>query len=229
MDGLANALAMLSNNGWHTLLGRDGVKVTRLSQGSHRNVRLMHESGGMTVDSGDMTETQAIYALRSERRADVVPSRPGVHTELPLDLREWFAPGVLANWVDEVIDQIKTQEPARTGEVGSMDKSGRAMLGLLGLGYLMGVFASSEIARDARTNTPLRLLGGGIFPFPHELRRFRRQHRALLTAVIFELFIRAASERLGALRARGGPELHAELLEAATTRLEIASQLDHAE
>ena len=192
------------------------LKVTGLSQGGHGVVSLLDDSSGMTANVGEMMGTQALFSLRG------VPS-----VQIPLDLRQWFAPGLLANWVEEMIEKIKTQEPARTGEVGSMDKSGRAMLGLLGLGYITGVFASSEIAQDARMNTPLRLVGGGIFPFRHELSRFRKRHRALLTALMFEVFIRAASEKLGTRRASGGPGLHAELLEAARVRLDIASQLDH--
>ena len=194
------------------------LKVTGLSQDSNGGVSLLHDSSGMTANAGEMTGTQALFALR------------GVESvQIPLDLRQWFAPGLLVEWVEEIIEKIKAQEPVRTGEVGSMDQSGRAMLGLLGLGYITGVFASSEISEDARMNTPLRLVCGGIFPFRQELSRFRKRHRALLTALMFEVFIRAASEKLGARRATGGPGLHAELLEAARVRLDIASQLDHAD
>jgi len=155
------------------------------------------------------------FDLRSETEA------------LPLDLRAWFEPVTLANWVEDVIRKLRAQEPVRTGEIGSMDDSGRTILGMLSFSYLIGIFASSEIARDARMNTPLRLLSGGIFPFRQELSRFRRCHRALMMAVLFEVFVRAASEKLGVRRMRGGRELHEQMVEEASLRLNIACQLDH--
>src|SRR5215472_15238213 len=178
-----------------------------------------------------------------EWRVCEVPAKPGQakqfgarkqHPELPqeqtvtvpMDLREWFPADVLANWVEENIEKLRAQEPAGTAEIGRMNNFGRTMLSLLCFSYAIGIFESRSIELDSRTNTPLRLLSGSVPPLAGDLRRFRRRHGAVLTALLFELFVRAASEHFGAQRMAGGPELHAQLLEAASQRLDIAIQFD---
>ena len=188
----------------------------------------------------ELRVTPTTLALRSDR-FEVQPANEA-NEALPLDLREWFAPALLANWVEEAIGKLRAQEPGRAreicgageppalpGEIGSMDDSGRTILTMLSFSYLTGVFASSEVARDARRNTPLRLLSSGIYPFRQELSRFRRRHRALMMAVMFQVFVRAVSEKLGARRMAGGADLHERIREAAMQRLDIAMQLDHAD
>jgi len=153
--------------------------------------------------------------------------RPDCSVLLPMDLREWFAPELLATWIEEGIEKLQAQEPLETAEIGTMDAFGRTMLSLLSFSYAIGILDSRGIAYDARTNTVLRLLSCNLFPFHQELRRFRRRHRALLIALLFELFVRAISQKMGRHRMAGGPDLHGQLLEAAIQRLDIAIQLDH--
>ncbi len=143
---------------------------------------------------------------------------PAAPAALPDDLREWFSQPELLRLALAAVSDV---DPARFGARANFGPEPRysvpMLCTLLSYCYVTGRYASEDIEAAVGRDATLRYLGAGQYPSWPVLRRFRRVHRALLTACLGRLIHRAWEYRGLSVPALAGCEdaLGEELLQRA--------------
>jgi hypothetical protein len=145
---------------------------------------------------------------------------PIPRAELPPDVRQWVDPCTLTLWVEDEIDA--SQPAASKSRRESETERSSEMLPLLAFAYSSNVLQSDEITLACRTHPAFRFLCKGSPPFPHEITRFRRRHRAQLENLLTRVLARVLLSRTRVLN----PALYPCLLRDAKDRLDSARHLD---
>jgi hypothetical protein len=162
----------------------------------------------------------------TEMKTDTQAIQVGEDEGLPWDLRAWFEPAVLRDWI--------------AGELGTLDWNNpdvleyqrqrpgfqpRAVLCLLTYAYVTGVFESEEIERKVHTDPDYQAIAGNAWRGEaRKLTRFRRECRGLLKWSMVQVFKQALKARLG--EDMLPPGLKRRLVDAAVMRLDLAHQMD---
>jgi len=115
---------------------------------------------------------------------------------LPADLRQWVNEPTLVGWVLEVVsDALEGYSPA-----SSLTEDGPpvpTMLTVLTCCYATARYASDEIETVTETDRTIRYLCASHFVTSSAIRRFRRDHRALLHSCLTTLHRQAWRHRFG--------------------------------
>ena len=145
---------------------------------------------------------------------------------LPWDLREWFAPEVLRQWIAEEIDSLDWNNPQLVEHLRT--RSGfqpKRLFSLLVYAYATAAFESEEIARRCFAEAEYRSFGGPNGRWDaRTFTRFRRENRGLLKWALVQIFKRAIREKRGDSLLPAGVKRR--LIGAAVTRLDLARQMD---
>jgi transposase-like protein DUF772 len=149
---------------------------------------------------------------------------------LPLDLGAWIDKAILREWIEEEIGTLNWSNPELVAYLAANPAyKPRRMLGMLTYAYATGLFGSEEIVRNCYEDEHLRSFCQQESPTAISIKRFRRENRGLLKWCLQQLFKRAFRNRFG-LEDRFIPAgLQRYLDHAASTRLNIARQMDRTE
>jgi hypothetical protein len=156
--------------------------------------------------------------------AQVIPV--GEELALPWDLREWFAPAVLRQWIAEEIDSLDWNNPQLIEHLrGWPDFQPKPLFSLMVYAYATAAFESDEVHRRFFTEPEYRSFGGPNARWDaRTFTRFRRANRGLLKWALVQIFKRAIRAKRGDFLLPAG--LKRRLIGAAVTRLDLARQLD---
>jgi hypothetical protein len=161
-----------------------------------------------------------------EMRLDAQLIPVGEQLALPWDLREWFAPAVLCQWIVEEVDSLDWSNPELIEHLRTRPGyEPKPLFSLMVYAYATAAFESDEIQRRFIAQEEYRSIGG-----PHarwdarSFTRFRRENRGLLKWALVQVFKRAIRAKRGDILLPAG--LKRRLIGAAVTRLDLARQLD---
>jgi hypothetical protein len=150
----------------------------------------------------------------------------GEQLALPWDLREWFTPAVLHQWITEEVESLDWNNPELLAHLRTRPGyEPKPLLCLLVYAYSTAAFESEEIQRRFMAQEEYRSIGR-----PHvrwdarSFTRFRRENRGLLKWALVQVFKRAIRAKRGDFLLPAG--LKRRLVGAAVTRLDLARQLD---
>ena len=105
--------------------------------------------------------------------------------DVPADLREWVDERSLVNIaLDAVQPMVGSGQDSATRGMHLPPGMPRALCTLLTYCYAIGIYGSAEIETRIASDPLTGYLCAGAYPYPHELRRFRRQHRVLIQAAL---------------------------------------------
>lgn len=150
----------------------------------------------------------------------------GEQFALPWDLREWFAPTVLRQWITEEIDSLDWNNPELIAHLSTRPGyQPKPLLCLLVYAYATAAFDSDEVQRRCFAKEEYRsILGPEVRWDARTFARFRRENRGLLKWALVQIFKRAIRAKSGDFLLPAG--LKRRLIGAAVTRLDLARQLD---
>lgn len=150
----------------------------------------------------------------------------GEELALPWDLREWFEPAVLRQWIAEEIDSLDWNNPQLVEHLQTRPGfQPKALFSLLVYAYATAAFESDEVHRRYCSEAEYRAIGGQNARWDaRTFTRFRRGNRGLLKWALVQIFKRAIRAKRGDFRLPAG--LKRRLIGAAVTRLDLARQLD---
>ncbi|HEU0011684.1 MAG TPA: transposase [Verrucomicrobiae bacterium] len=156
--------------------------------------------------------------------AQVIPV--GEQLALPWDLREWFAPAVLRQWISEEIDSLDWNNPQLVEHLrGRPGFKPKPLFSLMVYAYATAAFESEEIARRFFAEAEYRSIGGPNVRWDaRTFTRFRRENRGLLKWALVQIFKRAIRAKRGDFLLPAGVKRR--LVGAAVTRLDLARQMD---
>ena len=159
-------------------------------------------------------------------RLDVQFIPVGEQLALPWDLREWFAPTVLRQWVTEEIDSLDWNNPQIVEHLRTRPGyQPKPLLSLLVYAYATAAFESEEILRRCFATEEYRSIGAPLARWnARTFTRFRRENRGLLKWALVQIFKRAIRAKRGDFLLPAGVKRR--LIGAAVTRLDLARQLD---
>jgi len=145
---------------------------------------------------------------------------------VPLNLREWIPPDVLADWVVEALDRLDPRQ-IEVAELLRQPAESRPkeIIAVMMFAYSTQIYGSEEIFRACHSDPVLHSLCEGKPPFPEELEHCRRKHRVLLQELLTQLLIRAVREKFVDL-GKVPPGLQHSLLGGALDRLDTARHMD---
>ncbi len=147
--------------------------------------------------------------------------------ELPLDLSEWVEPGVLADWVEELVDSLDWQNPELQAFLKTNPRfQPRPLLALLLHAYAMGRFESREVAEECYRDPKLRRWFADHAPVAKTLSLFRRENRGLLKWGLMELLKRSFRQKYGLGDGLLPAGLRRHLEDMAVSRVDIARHMD---
>ena len=150
----------------------------------------------------------------------------GEELALPWDLREWVAPAVLRQWVEEEVGSLDWNNPQILEHL--RERPGyqpRPLFVLMAYAYATAAFESEEIARRFFAEAEYRAIGGPNVRWDaRTFTRFRRENRGLLKWALVQIFKRAIRAKRGDLLLPA--VVKHRLIGAAVTRLDLARQMD---
>jgi transposase len=109
---------------------------------------------------------------------------------LPASLREWLPEGHLANFINDVVDNLNLSEI-----IDHYDNSrgGQApfhpvmMTKLLIYAYCVGIFSSRKIERNTHEVIPFRVLSANQYPDHDTIAEFRKQHLTAFNRIFLQV------------------------------------------
>jgi hypothetical protein len=162
--------------------------------------------------------------MRLDADAQLIPF--GEQVALPWDLREWFEPAILRQWVTEEIDSLDWSNPQLIEHLRTRPGfQPKPLLSLLVYAYATAAFESEEVLRRLLASEEYRAIGGPQVRWDaRTFTRFRRENRGLLKWALVQIFKRAIRAKSGEVLLPAG--LKRRLIGAAVTRLDLARQMD---
>jgi hypothetical protein len=157
------------------------------------------------------------------------PLRAEEEMKIPLDLSEWVSTTQLRDWIMSDVATLNWTN-AELLEVlrKQPDFEPKALLNTMTFAYATGVFGAEEISRGCSEDMEFRGVRPKLPPIADELRRFRKENRALFKWCLANVIARALKTQfieqneLEVLPA--GLKRH--VVENATERLDLARHLD---
>ena len=144
---------------------------------------------------------------------------------LPLDLSTWVDKCTLLVRIEDEVLRLDWNNPLVVEHLRSHPEyRPKTMLSLLCLAYSTQVFNSQEIQSRCHSHPEFALMCDGQVPFAHELTRFRRQNRTLITEVLARVFTKICHSRCDVVVA--GDAWEKEIRDIASARLDIARHMD---
>ena len=162
--------------------------------------------------------------------ASIPTPQPQNKLMLPLDLGEWIDKKILAEWIKEEIESLHWSNPELMAYLSANPAfQPKMMLCVLTYAYATGILGSEEIARNCAEDDTFRSYCGEQMPTAISVKRFRRENRGLLKWCLTQLFKRAFRKHWGVEDTFISAGVRRYLDHTATTRLNIARQMDRTE
>lgn len=154
----------------------------------------------------------------------------GAVVQTPADLGNWVCPATILNWIVNEAEKLEWNGCGSevSGQKPVPDESKR-MLYVLAYAYARQMYDAHEVVRACRRDAVLQPLLQSGTPFPAEVQRFRRRHRAPLERVLAAVFMRAVRHRFDLCGEVVPAELQEDLRRMAVDRLNTARHLDRVE
>jgi len=148
---------------------------------------------------------------------------------IPLDLSLWNSTAQLRKWIVSNVATLDWTLPELLEQTKNLQEvEPKALLIVMTLAYVTGVFGAEEIAPLCSSDAEFRMVRPKLPPLPGDLKQFRKENRALLKWCLVDVITEALKSKF--IESEGvdilPPGLRRRVVDNAVERLEIARHMD---